>query len=448
MNVSIAVSSHFPSDAEIRRILAERIDEQRQSHGIVVGTFGPEGRRIVAYGRFGAFYARPVDGDTIFEIGSITKVFTTLLLAEMAQCGEVGLDDPVAKYLPETVRVPERDGRQITLTDLATHTSGLPRLPDNFDPADPENPYADYSVEHLYAFLSGYTLPRDIGSEYEYSNLAMGLLGHALARRAGTDYGTLLHERILAPLGMSSTADTVHGQMKNRLANGHDSSLAPVASWDLPTLAGAGALLSSVNDLLNFVELLLGNGPAPLASALATTLATRRPMDTPNNQTGLGWVISGKGDDQLIWHNGGTGGYRSFLGFMPAKGVAVVALSNTSTEIGVDDIGNHLLDRSHPLAPPPKKRVAVSVDPEVYDGYVGDFTLAPDFTLTVTRDGDRLFAQATGQPKAEIFPESETAFFYTVVNAQISFAVDALGHATSLTLHQNGRDMPAPRMQE
>lgn len=449
MTVSVPVEAssgaQFPSDAEIRRILAERIDQQRQSLGIVVGTFGAAGRRVIAHGQFGAFHARPVDGDTVFEIGSITKVFTTLLLADMAGRGEVGLDDPVAGYLPAGVTVPERGGRQITLVDLATHMSGLPRLPDNFDPADPENPYADYTVEQLYAFLSGYDLPRDIGSQFEYSNLAMGLLGHALALRAGTDYGSLLRERILAPLGMSSTADAVHGDMKNRLANGHDDTLAPVSCWDLPTLAGAGALLSTANDLLNFLEMLLGARPSPLSAALATTLATRRPTGHGNDETGLGWVISGSGDDQMVWHNGGTGGFRSFLGFLPAKGMGIVALSNTSTEVGVDDIGAHLLDPGNPLAQPPKVRVAVTVDPAIYDGYVGEYPLAPDFVLTVTREDDGLFVQATGQGKAEVYPESEVHFFYKIVDAQITFEAGADGRAKGLTLHQNGRDMPAPR---
>lgn len=445
VSVLVQIPSHFPSDAEIQRILAERIDDQRQSLGIVVGMFGPEGRRIVAHGRFGAFYARPVDGDTVFEIGSITKTFTTLLLADMAGRGEVSLDDPVAKYLPETVTVPERGGRQITLTDLATHTSGLPRLPGNLEPADLENPYADYTVEQLYAFLSDYALPRDIGSQYEYSNLGMGLLGHALARHADTDYGSLLHERVLAPLDMLSTADTVYPDMKSRLANGHDQTLAPVAGWDLPTLAGAGALLSSVNDQLNYLEMLLGARPSSLQAALATTLTTRRPTDQ-NDETGLGWVISCSGNSQLIWHNGGTGGYRSFLGFMPAKGIGVVALSNTSTEIGVDDIGRHLLDPSMPLAQPPKERVAVAIDPAIYDGYVGDYSLSPGFVLTVSRQGNSLFVQATGQSKLEIQPESETAFFSTDVNAQIIFDVDAVGQAKSLTLHQNGMEQPAARV--
>src|SRR5208283_4407870 len=120
---------------------------------------------------------RALDGDTVFEIGSITKVFTALLLADMAQRGEVALTDPVSKYLPKGVKMPGRNGHAIMLQDLATHTSGLPRLPSNMKPKDFMNPYADYTPELLYQFLSSYELPRDPGSKWEYSNLGAGLLG-------------------------------------------------------------------------------------------------------------------------------------------------------------------------------------------------------------------------------------------------------------------------------
>ena len=443
---AVSSSSHFPSPAEIKRILVERIDVQRQSVGIVVGTFGLEGRVVVSHGNFGAYYARPVDADTGFEIGSITKVFTTLLLAEMAERGEVGLDDPVAMHLPATVHMPTRDGREITLTDLATHTSSLPRLPENMAPSDDDNPYADYSVEQMYAFLSAYELPRDIGSQYEYSNLGMGLLGHALSRRAGLSYGALVRERILAPLNMHSTADTPAVYMKSRLANGHDAQLMPVLNWDLPTLAGAGALLSTVDDMLNFVEMLVDQRTSPLRKALATTLSIRRPAGVGDDETGLGWVISGSGVDQIVWHNGGTGGYRSYLGFMPAKGVGIVALSNTSTEVGVDDIGRHLLDSRNPLAEPPRERIAITLDPTICDRYVGVYRLAPEFEIAITREGASLFAQATGQGRHEIFAENDSQFFLKVVDAQLSFDVGADGRATGMMLHPTGIDQPAPKV--
>ena len=201
--------SSVPTDPEIRQILVDRIDKDRQSVGIVIGVIEPAGRRVVAYGNLDEGDKRPLDGDTIFEIGSVTKVFTSLLLADMVQRGEVALTDPVARYLPSQVKMPERGGRQITLQDLATHTSGLPRLPSNLNPKDPANPYADYSVDQLYQFLSGYQLTRDIGSQSEYSNLGGGLLGHVLARRAGMDYEALVKSRICEPLGMKSTGITL-----------------------------------------------------------------------------------------------------------------------------------------------------------------------------------------------------------------------------------------------
>ena len=274
-------NSPVPPDSEIRKILVERIDTFHQGVGIVVGVIEPQGRRVVAYGSLNQGDPRPLNGDTIFEIGSVTKVFTSLLLADMVQRGEVALADPVAKYLPAEVKVPERGGRAITLVDLSTHTSGLPRLPSNLQPKDPANPYADYTVEQLYQFLSTYQLTRDIGSQFEYSNLGGGLLGHALARRAGMDYEALVRSRITGPLGMSGTGITLSPQMKARLALGHNDKLVTVPNWDLPALAGAGALRSSVNDMLTFLAANLGYMKSPLAPAMAAMLSVRRPTGSP-----------------------------------------------------------------------------------------------------------------------------------------------------------------------
>src|ERR1051326_457532 len=195
MNPNIFQSLPVPGTGEIREILVKRIDQQKQAVGIVVGVIEPDGRRVVSYGNLANSDPRALDGDTIFEIGSITKVFTSLLLADMVSSNEVALDDPAAKYLPESVRMPQRSGKPITLLDLSTHTSGLPPLPGNWKPKDLSNLYADYSVDDLYQFLSSYTLPRDPGSEFEYSNLGGGLLGHVLACRAGTDYESLIRSR-------------------------------------------------------------------------------------------------------------------------------------------------------------------------------------------------------------------------------------------------------------
>ena len=444
LNAQTAPASPVPTDAEIRQMLVDRIDTQHQSVGIVVGIITPEGRRIISYGHLSQGDARTLNGDTVFEIGSVTKVFTSLLLADMVQHNQVALDDPVAKYLAPSVKLPQGNGRSITLVDVATHTSGLPRLPTNMHPKDPANPYADYSVEQLYEFLSTYQLTRDIGSRYEYSNLSGGLLGHVLARRAGKDYEALVLSEVCAPLGMMSTTITLTPQMKARLAVGHDAGLQQVENWDLPTLAGAGALRSTANDLLTFLAANLGFTRTPLAPAMAAMLKTRRPVGG-GLEVALGWHIFTSNGKEIIWHNGGTGGYRSFIGFDPKTRVGVVALSNAETTDGVDDIGHHLLDPAFPLAKPPKEHKQVNVDPKLFDRYVGKYALTPAFVLTVSREGDHLFLQATGQPKVEIFPESEREYFVKVVDAQITFIVDAAGKTTELVLHQAGRDLPAKR---
>jgi serine-type D-Ala-D-Ala carboxypeptidase/endopeptidase len=447
--IALAQSSPAPTlstDAQIRDLLVERIDKQHQSIGIVVGLVDSTGRRTISYGKFDTGDGRAVDGNTVFEIGSVTKVFTSLLLADMAQRGEVALTDPVAKYLPAGVKIQERNGRQITLEDLATHTSGLPRLPTNLSPKDSANPYADYSVEQLYQFLSGYQLTRDIGSQYEYSNLSGGLLGHVLARRAGMDYEKLVRSRICDPLGMKSTGITLSDEMKTRFAVGHDGSMQRVAYWDLPTLAGAGALRSTMNDMLTFVGANLGYVKSPLAPAMAAMLDVRRPTGAPGLEIGLGWHILSRDGHEIVWHNGGTGGFRSFVGFERKAGIGVVVLSNAETPAGVDDIGQHLLNANAPLYQPPKEHKQVAVDPKLFDGYVGQYQLAPSFVLTITRDGAQLFVQATGQPKLEIFPESERDYFLKAVDAQITFETDTQGKAAGLVLHQNGMNQPAKRL--
>lgn len=440
-----------PTDARVREILAERIDTQHQSVGIVVGIIDSSGRRTIAYGSRAKGDPAPLNGDTVFEIGSITKVFTSLVLADMVKRGDVALTDPVQKYLPDDVKVPQRNGKPITLEDLATHTSGLPRMPGNFAPKDPTNPYADYTVAQLYAFISGYTLERDIGTLYDYSNIGVGLLGQALARRAGMDYEALVRARITGPLGMKSTGIALTPDTKARASAGHTGQLQPTPYWDLPTLAGAGALRSTANDMLTFLAAPLGYSSTPLAPALASMVAVRRPTPTPGMEIALGWhVIARAGAEPVFWHNGGTGGFRTFMGYLPTSRLGIVILSNTSTAMGVDDIGMHLLGARPSLAPPPpppSTHTLVNVEPKVLEGYVGRYQLTPALVLSVTREGAQLYAQATGQRKFDIFPESDRRFFTKVADISLEFEPDAQGRATSLNLHQGGSSLLAKRIE-
>jgi len=433
--------AQVPPDAEIRKILAQRIDEYRQSVGIVVGVIDSKGRRIVSYGALEKGDPRPLNGDTVFEIGSITKAFTGLLLADMAQHGELAITDPVAKYLPAEVKVPQRGGKQIRLEDLATHTSGLPRLPSNLKPKDPANPYADYTVEQMYQFISTYELPRDIDSHFEYSNLGFGLLGHALARRAGVSYEALVASRIAKPLGMNSTAITLTPEMKSRLAVGHNEKLERVSNWDLPTMAGAGALRSTANDMLNFLAAALGYTETPLAPAFTRMLSVRRPAGA-GMESALGWQIFSRDGADLVWKDGGTGGYGTFIGYDSKTRAGVVVLANsfvTSGALtGVDDIGQHLLNAAFPLNQPPKQHTETSVDPKIFDRYTGLYQAGPQMTIAITREGEHLYAQATGQIRFELFPENEKDYFAKIADISVTFQTDAQGKANAMVLHQGG----------
>ena len=388
------------------------IKERRAVAGVVEAT-----RPATLYG----------DAEAIYEIGSISKVFTATLLADMVNRGEVALAEPIAKFLPKTVKVPERNGKQITLQDLATHKSALPRLPTNLQPKDPTNPYADYTVDNLYAFLNSHTLTRDIGAQEEYSNLGVGLLGHVLALRAGKSYEALLTERVLAPLAMTSTVITLTPALRARLVPGHAASGAPAPNWDLPTLAGAGAIRSSVNDMLKFAAAACGIKQSPLAPAFALSQGPVR----------LAWQQSTRFPEHLLWHNGGTGGYTSMMACSPANKRAAVVLSNIA--ISVDDIGLHLADSRYPLNAPQRE---VSVDPSILSKYVGVYELAPGAKLSVTLAGKQLSTQLTGQPRIEIYPSSPTVFFLKVVPAELTFGADG----KQVTLKQNGRETVARRI--
>jgi serine-type D-Ala-D-Ala carboxypeptidase/endopeptidase len=383
----------------------------------------------------------------VFEIGSITKAFTALILAEMVERGEVALGDPVARFMPAAVSMPQRGGRKITLVDLATHTSGLPRWPSDIAPpegsrADWSNPYADYSVERLYSFLSGYRLRRDIPADYLYSNLGMGLLGHALALRMNVDYETLLRERVTGALGMANTAIDLSPALAARFAVGHDQLRRPVANWEMPTFAGAGALRSTANDLLTFLAAQLAFVGTPLQAAMSAQLEPRRRSDTTDLQS-LGWRIRPRESGEIVWHAGATGGYRCFLMFDRERRVGVTVLTNTALDRN-DDIAFHLIGGS-PLSPMPPQHEAIHVPAATLERYVGRYQFSASRNILISREEDRLFAQLTGQWRFEVFPQSPTEFFWRVAEATATFEIGPDGRVMGLVLHQNGRDLPAQR---
>ena len=429
----------LPDDAAVKALLEQRI-AQKRAIGLAAVLYEKGTARIVTAG-FARADGPAIAPDTEFEIGSVTKTFTALLLAEAVVRGRAALDDPVTKYVEG--RGLARDGKPVTLGQLATHWSGLPRLPKNLAPANPADPYADYDAAKLKAFVARDMLERTPGTAYEYSNLGAGLLGYALTISDG-GYEKGLRERVLVPMRMNDTAIVLSTAQRSRFASGHDMQLQPVAPWRLDALAGAGGLRSTPSDMAKYLQAAVDPSGSPLAAAwkLVETPAADGP--TPSLRMALAWNVATRGGRSIVWHNGQTGGFATMMAFDPAARAGVVVMSNAAIE--VDDLALHLVDPSIPLSAPPKQREEVQLDRRALDRIVGRYELARDFILTIRRDGDRAFAQATGQPEAEIYAESDLEFFLKVVDAQLTFTVARDGRVSGLVLHQGGRDIKARRI--
>jgi serine-type D-Ala-D-Ala carboxypeptidase/endopeptidase len=314
--VSLAQTS--PNET-LRAAMVNRVDVARNGIGLIAGISTPEGRRYVAYGQTSKAGGAPRP-DTMFEIGSITKVFTSLLLADMVERGEVKLEDPVAMYLPKGVAVPSRNDKPITLADLASHTSGMPRDADNLDLMQ-VNPFATYSPAMLYEFLARCKLPRDPGEKFGYSNVGASLLGHALTVRASKSYEELLRTRILEPLGMKDTTITLSDIQMQRMADGHDGSLDRVPLWDVDALIGAGSIRSTAADMLTFAEAWVGTKEHPLKGAMERMLAVERPGSAASMKMHLGWAGTSNG---MLFHGGRRGGFASAIAIRPATQTAAI----------------------------------------------------------------------------------------------------------------------------
>jgi CubicO group peptidase (beta-lactamase class C family) len=330
--------------------------EGRKGVAGVVGVVRRDGRRVLGFGDGPAGAGRPPDGDTLFEIGSVTKVFTAVALADLAREGLLRLDDPLRRHLPPDLTVPRLPGsdKEVTLRQLATHTSGLQVEPDFLPhllfrrPKDWANPYSHYDRATLARFLARARLAREPGLRYSYSNLGVGLLGIALAHRAkAASYEELVVRRVCAPLGLADTRIKLSPGQGKRFARGHDEQGRPTSTWDFATLEACGGLRSSANDLLRFLSANLGLAPAPLRPVLEGCHEPLRDTTNRGVRVALGWhVVSLPGGGQLVAHSGATGGFRCFVGFRKEREAGVVVLANShQDDWRIDQIGAALLLR-------------------------------------------------------------------------------------------------------
>ena len=376
-------------------------------------------------------------GDTPFEVGSITKTVTGVLLADAIRRGEVGESEPIDELLPDGVTAPSRDGAQITLGELATQRSGLPRMAFNWPDSDPRDPYSNYDTNAMFDFLEHYTLLRAPGSQYEYSNYGFGLLGTLLADRAQMPYATLARDRVFAPLGLQNTA--ADASLDARLLPEFDGDDDPQTPWHFNAIVPAGQMRSSANDLLRFAAAAFPDAKGPVADDQRAAIAPH--ADIPGGQIGYAWMISGRSG--IVWHNGGTGGAYSWLGMVPAQRQAVVLLSNVGLffSMPLDDVGIHLLNPQAPLV----TYTHPTVPPAVLQRYVGRYHLTGGTVLDVGLDQRGLTAQLPGQPRIRLWPDSPTQFSARQAPATIDFTLTN-GRVTGATLHQEGTDVPLTRI--
>ena len=352
----------FKITDKLKETIQSLVDNNKTNAAIVVGLIDPNGTQFYGYGNLSKANPITVDKDTIFAIGSITKVFTTILLADMVNRGLVNLDDPIEQYLPPSVKVPTFKGHKITLENLATHTSGLSEFPSshcvsNFNGTDDEDSLQarlffiecdkNYTFDQLYQDLSNTTLTSEPGSKFEYSTFGISLLGHILALKSGISYDRLLEERILNVLGMNSTSIVLSDAQKSRLAIGHlNGQELPFWNTSRP-IAPAGGLHSSVADMLKFASANLGLIDTKINTAMKESHIiihdSRLGKAFSNNYTAyvsLGWIIATDFGIQIVEHNGETAdGYNSFIALNTSKerGIVIIA-SASSIDIDIANI--------------------------------------------------------------------------------------------------------------
>ena len=290
------------------------------------------------------------DAQTIYEIGSVTKVFTGTVLAKLVNDGMVSLDDSVCLYLPrEVTNQLSASLQSITLRQLVTHTSGLPRLPNSFlaNIKDPTNPYLNYTAAEMYTALAEVTLLSEPGQSYEYSNFGMGLLGHLLSLKTSQPYESLVKEIICQPLSMADTTIHLTPEQHQLFTPGHSPDGKLTSSWDFNVMAPAGAFRSTAKDLLMFLQSNLSKSHPQSAQMLARS-QERHVKTSATLSIGLAWHIWTLRNGQVVhWHNGGTGGYISFICFDQAKQTGIVILSNYGDALvndnSVDEMAIRLL---------------------------------------------------------------------------------------------------------
>jgi CubicO group peptidase (beta-lactamase class C family) len=342
------ISAQLPADS-IKAIIKKAVNDKR-SKSIIIGIIDISGRKIYSEGIISDKNPVKPDENTIYEIGSITKIFTSLALADMYLKKELDLNDPISKYLPESVHSPVRNGKEITFLNLATHRAVFPRFPFNTDPKDLDEPYADYTEKKLFEYISNFKPDMDFNSRWRYSNTGYGLLGNILTSVSKKkNYEALITENITIPLHMNSTVIHLTPELKKNMADGYSEYGKPVNPLQLSSIEGAGAFRSNVNDMLTFAGENLGLIKSDLFPVLEFSHIKQARKDGDNSDVTLGWTLWADHGRNILFKDGGTPGFQTFIGIDKNKKNGVVVLSNSNNS--VKDIGTYILDQNYKIDP-------------------------------------------------------------------------------------------------
>ncbi|PHS02580.1 MAG: hypothetical protein COA78_20705 [Blastopirellula sp.] len=430
--------------------MAGPLVEDRIADGLSIGYIEGEHWGIVHLGTSNRA-KKKADNLTVYELGSISKVFTSLLLADAVVRGEIELNAAVDADNQAGIRFPSRDGRSIQWIDLSTHRSGLPRLPSNITPTSLKNPYRDYDSKKAAEFLKQYELPRHPGESQEYSNFGASVLGYMVAQNAGMSYEQLLQERITKPLQMNDCTVSLTSDQKKRVATPHEKFGSATSLWTFSDLPGAGGIHATMRDMMRFAKAQLNPPAGKLGEAIELAWKQQTDADASGAAMGLGWVIAG--DRKTRWHNGQTGGSHSSLFINRELNCAVIVLCNTALSNEIDQLAMQMIKKAagqevklKPSKTSDSKPGDLTKDAKHRGRLEGKYQLTPNFIFTVhDRDG-HLMVEITNQPTQEVFPDSPTRWSYRGVDATLEFKLSKTGPAKSLVLHQNGAKQTAYRI--
>ncbi len=431
-----AQESSWPAKEVIEAI--KRTIDNGYWQGAALAWIDGDKEGFIGFGQEAGNGSPKVSAASVFEIGSISKVFTTALLCDALAKNEIKLEATLGEILGTEKKLSPSVAR-ITIEQLATHSSGLPRMPTNFSPENNENPYVDYGQDKLFAFLATFEVNEKNVGQIAYSNLGMGLLGTVLGIVLKKDWPTLIKERITAPLKMNMTGVTAQ---KNEV-QGHSGKV-PTAAWDFDALAGAGDLVSSAHDMILWGRACLSPSKPGIHQAIAAASKIRKKIDK-DMSIGLGWHTKDQGGRQVIWHNGGTGGFSSFFAFEPKSNRAIFLVASSNGP-EVTNVGFHAFFSDFPMGIT-KLPKPVSLAVEDMKPCVGRYSLKGGLMFEIALRENFLTVAIPGQSTFTLYPSAKNEFFLAVAAARCHFIQDKEGKITALVWSQGGQNQRAIRVE-